>query len=80
MAAGPLAVYGEGVSFWALGEMVKAQAGILESDSAGLRKQSSPPRCRRSWWMNRIVIGSSDILAPWSASRRRPAVPGPAVG
>jgi len=26
--------YGEGVSFWALGEMVKAQAGILESDDA----------------------------------------------
>jgi class 3 adenylate cyclase/tetratricopeptide (TPR) repeat protein len=27
--------YGEGVSFWALGEMVKAQAGILESDGPG---------------------------------------------
>ncbi len=26
--------YGDGVAFWALGEMVKAQAGILESDSA----------------------------------------------
>ena len=26
--------YGEGVAFWALAEMVKAQAGILESDSA----------------------------------------------
>jgi predicted ATPase/class 3 adenylate cyclase len=26
--------YGEGVSFWALGEVVKAQAGILESDPA----------------------------------------------
>ena len=26
--------YGEGVSFWALGEMVKAQSGILESDPA----------------------------------------------
>jgi class 3 adenylate cyclase/tetratricopeptide (TPR) repeat protein len=26
--------YGEGVSFWALGEMVKAHAGILESDLA----------------------------------------------
>jgi class 3 adenylate cyclase len=26
--------YGEGVSFWALGEMVKAQVGILETDSA----------------------------------------------
>ncbi len=25
--------YGEGVSYWALGEMVKAQAGILETDS-----------------------------------------------
>jgi class 3 adenylate cyclase/tetratricopeptide (TPR) repeat protein len=24
--------YGEGVSFWALGEMIKAEAGILESD------------------------------------------------
>ena len=26
--------YGDGVTFWALGEMVKAQAGILESDTA----------------------------------------------
>ena len=26
--------YGEGISFWALTEMVKAQAGILETDSA----------------------------------------------
>jgi tetratricopeptide (TPR) repeat protein len=26
--------YGEGVSYWALGEIVKAQAGILESDNA----------------------------------------------
>ena len=25
--------YGEGVAFWALGEIVKAEAGILESDS-----------------------------------------------
>jgi len=27
--------YGEGITFWALGEIVKAQAGILESDSPG---------------------------------------------
>jgi len=26
--------YGEGISFWALGEIVKAQTGIVESDSA----------------------------------------------
>src|SRR5207247_11290296 len=25
--------YGDGVTFWALGEIVKAEAGILESDS-----------------------------------------------
>ena len=25
--------YGEGITYWALGEMIKAQAGILESDS-----------------------------------------------
>jgi hypothetical protein len=24
--------YGEGITFWALGEIVKAEAGILESD------------------------------------------------
>jgi class 3 adenylate cyclase len=27
--------YGDGISFWALAEMVKAQAGILESDTSG---------------------------------------------
>ena len=26
--------YGEGISYWALGEMAKAQAGILEGDAA----------------------------------------------
>jgi|tagenome__1003787_1003787.scaffolds.fasta_scaffold20981600_4 class 3 adenylate cyclase len=31
--------YGEGVAFWALGEMVKGQAGILESDSAQVAEQ-----------------------------------------
>lgn len=28
--------YGDGISFWALGEIVKAQLGILESDSAAV--------------------------------------------
>ncbi|HEY8629199.1 MAG TPA: AAA family ATPase [Gaiellaceae bacterium] len=31
--------YGEGVSLWALGEIVKAQAGILESDAAGVAEE-----------------------------------------
>ena len=39
--------YGEGVTFWALSEMVKAQAGILESDSseqAGTRLREAVER------------------------------------
>jgi class 3 adenylate cyclase/tetratricopeptide (TPR) repeat protein len=36
--------YGEGVSFWALGEMVKAQAGILETDSS----EEAEAKLRRS--------------------------------
>ena len=43
--------YGEGITYWALGEMVKAQAGILESDSArGSRCEAGGRRrggCRR---------------------------------
>jgi class 3 adenylate cyclase/tetratricopeptide (TPR) repeat protein len=31
--------YGDGVSFWALGEMAKAQAGILENDGAEVAEQ-----------------------------------------
>ena len=31
--------YGDGVSFWALSEMVKAQAGIQENDAARRRRQ-----------------------------------------
>ena len=34
MASGPLLPYGETQSFWALSEIVKAQAGILENDGA----------------------------------------------
>jgi class 3 adenylate cyclase len=31
--------YGEGISYWALGEMAKAQAGILEGDDAAVAEQ-----------------------------------------
>ena len=37
--------YGDGVSFWALGEIVKAQAGILESDAARRGRARSCARC-----------------------------------
>ena len=41
LAAGAFAAIRGGVAFWALGEMVKAQAGILESDGAVEADQSS---------------------------------------
>ena len=53
--------YGEGVSFWALGEIVKAQVGVLETDdeaaaedqaARGDRGDSSPTR-RTSQWLER---------------------------
>ena len=46
--------YGEGITFWALGEIVKAEAGILESDSAEvaaakLEAVVSPEEPERQW-------------------------------
>ena len=57
--------YGEGVTFWALGEMVKAQAGILETDArrrgrgeaARAVERSSPDE--RGAWVERTCARSS---------------------
>jgi class 3 adenylate cyclase/tetratricopeptide (TPR) repeat protein len=54
--------YGEGVSFWALAEMVKAHAGILESDSDGEVEAK----------LTRALNGLDD--AAWVHSRLRPLV------
>jgi class 3 adenylate cyclase/tetratricopeptide (TPR) repeat protein len=57
--------YGEGVSFWALGEMVKAQAGILESDS--------PEEAERK--LQACIIGFLEgDDADWVARHLRPLV------
>jgi class 3 adenylate cyclase/tetratricopeptide (TPR) repeat protein len=52
--------YGEGITFWALGEIVKAQAGILESDSADvaaakLETAVSPEEPERQWLLQRLA-------------------------
>ena len=62
--------YGEGVSFWALGEMVKAQAGILETDSAeeAAGKLAQSVRAARGGVGGRL--GRAAISARWSGSRR----------
>ena len=50
--------YGEGVTFWALGEMVKAQAGILEGDDASEAER-------------KLRVAVDD---PWVESHLRPLV------
>jgi class 3 adenylate cyclase/tetratricopeptide (TPR) repeat protein len=52
--------YGEGITFWALGEIVKAEAGILESDSgevaaAKLAAAVSGEESDRQWLLRRLT-------------------------
>jgi class 3 adenylate cyclase/tetratricopeptide (TPR) repeat protein len=56
--------YGDGVTFWALGEMVKAQAGILETDSPEQAEQKLHDSVR-------AVIPESDG-AQWIEGHLRP--------
>ena len=70
--------YGEGVSFWALGEMVKAQAGILESDASEAAEEKLrtavtaviPDEPEASWVLEQLrpLVG----LGRSRARRRRP--------
>ena len=50
--------YGEGVTFWALGEILKADAGILESDDAGTvvakLDEVLPDGPDREWFRQRL--------------------------
>ena len=51
--------YGEGITFWALGEVVKAQAGILESDSPADAEAKLnavvPPGPDQAWMRERLL-------------------------
>ena len=53
--------YGGGVSYWALGEMVKAQAGILESDARTRPRRSSSARRSTCSTTTPSAPGSSGI-------------------
>ena len=66
--------YGDGITFWALGEIVKAQAGVLESDPpaqvsdklrGGHRPPCSPTRSEREWLRARLapLLGIADADA-----------------
>ena len=70
--------YGEGVTFWALAEMVKAQAGVLETDSDQVSDQklaaavadSSRSRPRRNRWKSSFARWSAPEATSRSATSR----------
>jgi class 3 adenylate cyclase/tetratricopeptide (TPR) repeat protein len=52
--------YGDGITFWALGEIVKAEAGILESDSPEIATSKldsiiAPDEAERQWLLQRLA-------------------------
>jgi len=79
--------YGDGVSYWALGEIVKAHAGILESDPAdqtdaklGSVLDALPDEGERAWveghlrplvGLGRVDAGRSDVRGEAFAAWRR---------
>ena len=70
--------YGEGIAFWALGEIVKAECGILESDSpeeaeAKLEQAFPAGRPDRAWLKARL--GAARGRAAGSPLRRRSRSP-----
>ncbi len=64
--------YGDGVSFWALGEIAKSHAGILESDdqaTIGIKLDAAlaePDASRRNWMHDRLapLVGLRTDAAP----------------
>jgi len=71
--------YGEGVSFWALGEMVKAHTGILETDDENSGRASRRPCLpTTSSGLSRTSarLRASRIRAAGAATRRRRSLPG----
>jgi class 3 adenylate cyclase len=86
--------YGEGVSFWALGEIVKAHAGILESDTAEEAAAKLDPvvpgdEPDRQWLRQRLapLVGAGpspaasreESFAAWGRFLELVAATGPAV-
>ena len=67
--------YGEGVAFWALGEMVKSQAGVLESD----RRRGGRDEARRSRAAVVLEGAGSWLGGAAPAPAGRPGGPGAAA-
>lgn len=85
--------YGEGIAFWALGEIVKAECGILESDSpdevrAKLERAIPDTAPDRPWLLARLgplvglagePVAQEESFTAWRRFLEQLAVDGPVV-
>ncbi|HZQ64069.1 MAG TPA: adenylate/guanylate cyclase domain-containing protein [Gaiellaceae bacterium] len=83
--------YGEGITFWALGELVKAQAGIYDSDSpetASAKLEAVLPDRDRPWLRARLLpllglvstpVARQEAFTAWRRFLESIAEQGPAV-
>jgi len=85
--------YGDGITFWALGEIVKAHAGILESDqpavAAAKLEAVLPTGADRAWLRQRLLplvgvegapaVGREELFTAWRRFLESLAEENPAV-
>ena len=87
--------YGEGISFWALGEMIRGRAGLLETDDeattrtkiAAVLAEHVPDAEERRWIEPALLallgvetgIGSEQLFGAWRTFFERLATTGPVV-
>ena len=93
--AGRSPAYGQGISFWALGEMIRARAGLIETDDeptsraklAAIVLQHVPDPEERSWIEPALVAllgfggssGSVELFAAWRTFFERLATSAPVI-
>jgi class 3 adenylate cyclase len=93
--AGRSPAYGDGISFWALGEMVRARAGLIESDDeatsrskvAAAVQQHVPDPDERAWIESALLAllglggstGSPELFAAWRTFFERLATSAPVI-
>ena len=87
--------YGEGISFWALGEMVRGRCGLLETDDAATTRakvaatllEHVPDEAERRWIEPALLallgvgtgLGSEQLFGAWRTFFERLAATGPVV-
>ena len=87
--------YGDGITFWALGEMVRARAGLLETDDevtgrtkiAAVVRQHVPDPDERAWIESALLAllglggtaSSTELFAAWRTFFERLAAQAPVI-